>query len=127
MNDYIRKKDVLAALNGLLKDINENRIGDGASPYLDGIWKGEKACAIEAILRILKLPAEDVNPVVRGTWDDTSVASYRRCSECGCYIECRTPFLFGIGKNNYCPNCGADMRGEENNYEAYLSEGKEKR
>ena len=114
-DDYISRKDVLKALSGLLKDIKENQIGDGASPYLDGIWKGEQACAIEAILRIKKLAAADVKPVVRGKWDDQSVEAYRRCSECGCYIECNNPFLFGIGKCNFCPNCGADMRGEKGN------------
>lgn len=113
MSDYISKKDVLAALSGLLKDINDNQIGDGASPYLDGIWKGEKACVIEAALRIKKLPAEDVNPVVRGTWiihnglvknellDENEVYV---CSACR---EQRTK-----RKYNFCPYCGADMRGE---------------
>ena len=113
MNDYISRKDVLEALSGLLKDINDNQIGDGASPYLDGIWKGEKACVIEAALRIKKLPAEDVNPAVRGTWvihnelvknellDENEVYV---CSACRAQRTKR--------KYNFCPNCGADMRGE---------------
>ena len=116
MNDYISKKDVLAALKGLLKDINENQIGDGASPYLDGIWRGEKACAVEACLRVKALPAEDIKTVVPGTWiihnrlvknellDENEVYV---CSAC---MEQRTR-----RKYNFCPNCGADMRGEKKN------------
>lgn len=114
MNDYISRKDVLAALSGFLKDIKENQIGDGASPYLDGIWKGEEACVIEAALRIKKLPATNVKPVVRGTWiihnglvknellDENEVYV---CSAC---MEQRTK-----RKYNFCPYCGADMRGVE--------------
>lgn len=111
MNDYIRKKNVLAALSVLLKDIKENQIGDGAIPYLDGIWQGEKVGAIEAILRIKALPAEDVKPVVHGTWiiynelvknellDENEVFV---CSACR---EQKTK-----RKYNFCPNCGSDMR-----------------
>lgn len=50
------------------------------------------------------LPAEDVRPVVRGTWvyDDEDI--YPHCSEC---------LTQENGRRNFCPNCGADMRGRE--------------
>lgn len=41
----------------------------------------------------------------KGEWIDGSVQSYYVCSECA-YQE-----RFA-NENNYCPNCGADMRGE---------------
>lgn len=58
------------------------------------------------------LPAADVSPVRHGRWVDHCVRDWR-CSECGdkiikfrsvdgyCYDD----------KPNFCPNCGADMRG----------------
>lgn len=35
-----------------------------------------------------------------------------RCSRCGKYHT--TPFSYYFYRYNYCPNCGADMRDEEN-------------
>lgn len=114
MSDYIRRKDALAALSELLKDIRENPIGDGASPYLDGIWKGEKACVIEAALRIKKLPAEDVNPVVCGTWViHNELVKNELLDENEVYVCSACRVQRTKRKYNFCPYCGADMRGEE--------------
>ena len=41
-------------------------------------------------------------PVKHGKWTVTPV--YIKCSECG---------VLRFGESYYCPNCGADMRGEE--------------
>ena len=49
---------------------------------------------------IKKIPPADVRPVVRGKWEITSI--YIKCLECG---EC-----FMLIPQNFCPNCGADMR-----------------
>jgi membrane protease subunit (stomatin/prohibitin family) len=58
-------------------------------------------------------PAVDAVEVRHGEWDDSSVAFYRKCSECGCCVEWdKQPFLFGNGEYNYCPNCGAKMDGK---------------
>lgn len=58
------------------------------------------------------MDAADVSPVRHGRWVDHCVRDWR-CSECGdkiikfrsvdgyCYDD----------KPNFCPNCGADMRG----------------
>lgn len=56
-----------------------------------------------------KLPAADVKPVVRGKWTkqpkdfDMCGVEYFACSQCG--FECQLTY-------NFCPNCGADMRGD---------------
>ena len=58
-------------------------------------------------------PSADVAPVRHGRWIDAypdiepnPMFMYGICSECG--------FEQGISKYlNYCPKCGADMRGEE--------------
>jgi len=41
-----------------------------------------------------------------GRWIDGSIPTYAACSECG-YQERYAD------ENNYCPHCGADMRGEQ--------------
>lgn len=48
----------------------------------------------------------------KGKWIKMSDADgiYWACSECGEDI----PRTESIDKINFCPNCGADMRGEEN-------------
>ena len=48
----------------------------------------------------------DVRSVVRGKWIDTDNYYQRwKCSVCGCHTRDAAP--------NFCPNCGANMRGGE--------------
>lgn len=91
--------------NGKLKTLYE--IGDAPC----------RACAINDVLDDVEdAPAADVRPVVRGKWipvgvDDMDEGMYK-CSECG--SEHFFPeILLGIPADNYCPNCGADMREKE--------------
>lgn len=54
-------------------------------------------------------PTADVREVVRGEWikfDEGNTV----CSLCGYELEDWTQGIF----YSYCPNCGADMRGENN-------------
>lgn len=53
--------------------------------------------------RVKRLPAADVRPAVHGHWEDRGSLS-ARCSECGCK---------SLRASDFCPNCGADMRGEQ--------------
>jgi rubrerythrin len=57
-------------------------------------------------------PTADVKPVVHGKWKrkvvDNGFNADWICSECG--YKTMTDFV----NYNYCPNCGADMRGAEN-------------
>ena len=56
---------------------------------------------------IMALPPADVRPVARGQWERTS-KSLMACSVCGnCVVDDRISGMF------FCPNCGADMRGDE--------------
>lgn len=61
-------------------------------------------------------PLEDVPQRVRGRWVGTEFDGYAdgnpvyyewKCSACGCVVEDEEPTW------NYCPNCGAEMRGTE--------------
>ena len=55
-----------------------------------------------------------------GKWIDREVIDKKnvieewqsaRCSVCGRYHT--TPYMYYFDSYNYCPNCGADMRGEQ--------------
>ena len=53
----------------------------------------------------------DVAPVQHGRWIIDNATGKIACSDCGCiYLG-----YYGGLAPNYCPNCGADMRG--GNYE----------
>lgn len=67
----------------------------GGEDFDDGIDTAISVCAV--------FPPADVRPVVRGKWKITPI--YIKCLECG---EC-----FMLIPQNFCPNCGADMRETE--------------
>ena len=49
--------------------------------------------------------------MVRGKWESTRDENKKRCSVCGIiHLIAQYP----RGNANFCPNCGADMRGEKN-------------
>ena len=57
-----------------------------------------------------KCPTVDAVPVVHGRWELYPSHMHRRCSVCK--VEYDKP-KFNI-RANYCPNCGADVRGDGN-------------
>lgn len=60
-------------------------------------------CGTNAALQALsEIPAADVRPVVRGKWEYISFMTCR-CSVC-------KEVFHELEGDNYCPNCGADMR-----------------
>ena len=67
----------------------------------------------EVLSWIDEVPSEDVQPVRHGKWIKADSQQYFRkhypcftCSECGYRKDSQKTW-------NYCPNCGADMRGNE--------------
>lgn len=72
---------------------------------------GTVSVAVESLLQTIdNIPAADVRPVKRGQWKCTALGNYA-CSYCSC-----EPYYSGSIKTlNFCPNCGADMREENNN------------
>lgn len=64
----------------------------------------------EVISRLRSIPTADVRENVKGRWIEDSDGDGRHCSVCGrdyCYLisDCET-YIF-------CPNCGAQMGGAE--------------
>ena len=59
-----------------------------------------------------KAPTLDVAPVVHGRW--IYVKTYIDLDECNC-SECGQLMTTHVGQRmNYCPNCGANMDGKQN-------------
>ena len=74
------------------------------------------------IAQIDDQPTADVRENVKGEWIDCEVVHDRkdakitdwqqaRCSVCGKWHT--TPYMYSWYHFEYCPNCGADMRGEQ--------------
>lgn len=55
-------------------------------------------------------PTIEAKPVRHGKWIGYAGTIGNECSVCGKWID----VLQGTAEMNYCPNCGADMRGESN-------------
>ena len=63
-----------------------------------------------------KAPTVDAVPVRHGKWVHRPGSWFHndyQCSECGNYLDFNG-LNAGRGNANFCPNCGADMRGEQN-------------
>ena len=63
----------------------------------------------DVISMLESLPATNVVEVVHGRWESYPSHAYRRCT--ACKVEFDKP-RFNI-RANYCPNCGAKMRGDK--------------
>ena len=97
MSEYIERETLLKhaiALN------NPHELGENVVPVSD----------------IEVAPAADVARVVHGRWillgkneHDYETSVEEKCSLCGRYVYRYDTEL----QDNYCPNCGADMRGSE--------------
>lgn len=62
-------------------------------------------------------PTVEAEPVRRGWWEDTHeydpFTGIYKCSECGFFTTMTTGSIVDGKKDNYRPNCGAKMRGDE--------------
>ena len=88
--------------------------------YIDAdklIEKAEKMNYSAISIPMLKSePTADVRPNVRGEWKDGWRSGwdgvrhwYRYCNQCGYERDDDDP----VHDSYFCPNCGADMRGEQ--------------
>jgi hypothetical protein len=102
--------------------LRKHKIEDGTSFLYDEGFNDGIETAISCIGN--EIPAADVRPVAKGKWLPYEFGDYHwhKCSVCGVadkYIE--TVYRKGFIDNeifsvrNFCPNCGADMRGDHGN------------
>lgn len=93
MSDYIKREDAVKILRG-------DCVARFPTTFANGLFAASDA--------LEHIPAAPVREVVRGRWewdsDSETGHNIRRCSCC----SSGSGWAF-----NFCPNCGADMRGEE--------------
>ena len=103
MAKYIEKQVAIDVFENLAdEDWNKNTGTTWANAFI------KVASMIDGI------PPADVRPVWRGRWvpmDLTYGRSYFFCSACEEKVDMQT--AMGIPLFRYCPNCGADMRGDD--------------
>ena len=76
---------------------------------------GQKSAAfsvfVEAKLTLDAMPTVDAVPVVHGEWIGDGFHPLM-CSACGATTDAMKDIRFADKCYNYCPNCGAMMKGE---------------
>ena len=111
MSDYISRETALKAIFD-----SANRILEPEDPANEStiIYLIATSNARDAVKDV---PAADVRPVERGEWVDKDyLGSFclASCSACGkrlCGERIDTGFGLEHSFPNFCPHCGADMRG----------------
>lgn len=80
---------------------------DALKEYIDlQKWRKFDGCTIGEAFKIMTDEQPTIEERKMGKWERKLYQTpWPICSECG---------IYGANESNYCPNCGADMRGEEN-------------
>lgn len=110
MSDYISREAVKQIIAAQCEEC------DDACLEFDGIQPDCNQCLLYGAKKAIEsLPAADVRPVVKAHWTDHRTIEHDGewyCSACGKEIT----IYMGPDRDDrysYCPNCGADMRGEQ--------------
>lgn len=113
MNDYISRQAVLDLIYELQNFYeNEGKESEDFNSKMMYVGSLNALTAIED--GFSDIPDADVRPVVYGEWvknEKQDKESISCCSACGYPVS---PFW---AESNFCPNCGADMRGTPNKEE----------
>ena len=110
MNDLISRQ---AAIDAIAKMMPQSFTPDGSHPADKEIFIAQEAFA-DCIKTIEILPSAQPERI-RGRWisaDAIFGGEPFYCSECG---ENTRDTVMGKPRWNFCPNCGADMREEDDN------------
>ena len=118
MSEYISKEDISRVLlertganESCLSNARELKNHE-AEQYFDKlVFEDEQIASL-----IEELPSADVRPNIHGHWVEHKVGYifkqiYFSCSVCGNTLDPHG-LNCGRGDANFCPNCGADMRGK---------------
>ena len=92
MDEYIKRSDAVQCARDVANDFkNDGFVEEAGGADAVGDW-------------LQDFPAADVRPVVRGRWKLFCGRLDWQCSNCNWSTRADIP-------RNFCPNCGADMRG----------------
>jgi hypothetical protein len=95
MNEYLEREAVLDCACSACEVVPDGEKGN--CPY--------RFTGCKTYYNLFIMPSSDARQVVRGKWMKPKGFKTRcQCSECKVYPV--------RGEPNFCPNCGADMRGE---------------
>ena len=105
----MKNDEAILELRDLISDNNTDRENEALLHAIDTIrYINEKVKAADDVIKAFKRP--------HGKWitflaDNTTI----QCSECTAFIHRsrNDVFMDEVGDLNFCPNCGADMRGNE--------------
>lgn len=85
---------------------------DEAIKAINDVLMEDDQYKVWLMLNIINLKTVDAEPVRHGRWIVEYEVKDGRSMRCS---ECHMVFWVGSGRDgNYCPNCGADMKGENN-------------
>lgn len=108
MSDYISREDALHAIGKAYGDIAEAEDNVRDLPAADVVGRELYQRALSDVVR---LTVEGVKRK-HGEWIEEDEGSlFFRCSNCGKAQGGNFSEIFS-GEYHFCPNCGADMRGE---------------
>lgn len=100
MSEYIKREDVLKYCNDLINA--EHKTPDEWNYNMERISQTE-----EIRVYVELMPAADVVERKKGKWELEPEYGWYICS------ACRDEVTVKSGRTNFCPNCGADLRGED--------------
>lgn len=100
MAEYISREEAIDKMRSLKSRFRAKNDWDS----------GYDTAIAEAFEHIKRVPVADVQPVKHGEWKHVAGMN-SKCSVCSHYFPV-TEFDSRPFDINYCPNCGADMRGD---------------
>lgn len=98
MSDYISRAEAI-------EEINKYHMTSGVTNQ--GTWN---ECVDIIAHTVAELPSADVRENIHGEW--VIDGHHIRCNRCNEYV-CNTDREGNKIPDNFCPNCGADMRTKE--------------
>ena len=115
--DHIRREDEISFFYKWIDDLNKQIDDSIQYPHLQSDYKVCKTQLMDCIEAIRTFPAADVRPVVRAEWkneiwlkdENGSLEWHGLCSRC---LMTFSTFGVYVKRINFCPNCGADIRGK---------------
>ena len=107
MSDYISREELILRIRNKIYDMPKNSdetMNQADAMFTNGLYR--------ALDLAEHMPSADVRENIYGEWEE--VTNYKDDNVYQWHIICSVCRQRGMFESdNFCPNCGADMRGEE--------------